>query len=487
MKWGGAFVGLLVGVLVWGAMRLPSPVGVDPPARERMELDEEAQLERLRGGLRIPTISRQPGEGVDDAAFEDFRDYLSHHYPRLHAHLDRELISGHGLLYHWRGRVPELPAVVLLAHQDVVPVDRGSEADWVHPPFGAVVAEGQLWARGSLDDKLSLFAILEAVEGLLGEGFAPRRSIYLAFGHDEEIGGRAGASEIARLLGERKVAVGLIVDEGGAIVAGVVPGVEAPVAMVGVAEKGYLTLALEVEGMGGHSSSPQAQSAIGILSVAVAKLEARGFPARLDGASRAFFERGIGPAGNFGMRLLSGNLWLFESLLVAVMKDSPLMAAAIRTTIAPTIFQAGTKENVLPTRARVLVNFRLLPGDRSEQVIEWVRERVDDDRVAISAHGYGREASSVSSIDSDAWRTLSTTIREIFPGAVVAPYLVFGGTDSRHFEGFCDCTYRFLPLRLAGDVLALAHGTNERIPIAAYPGSVRFYRRLIENADAGPL
>ncbi|MFP6641192.1 MAG: M20/M25/M40 family metallo-hydrolase, partial [Myxococcota bacterium] len=263
-----ALILALGGVLVFGALGLRSDQqALASPAPP--EVDSVAMLERFRGGLRIPTISRQPGEGMNDAAFEAFREYLTREYPLIHARLERELVSGHTLLFRWPGRDPSLPAVVLLAHQDVVPVDPGSEGDWLHPPFEAVVDEGFVWARGAMDDKLGLFALIEAVEALLGAGFEPRRTVYIVLGHDEELGGPMGASQVALLLAERRVSVGLVLDEGGAIAEGQIPGMERPVALVGVAEKGYTTLSLEVTSPGGHSSAPPAQTTIGILSAAI--------------------------------------------------------------------------------------------------------------------------------------------------------------------------------------------------------------------------
>jgi len=486
LRWIGAGLALLMLVLGVRAFMLES---LQPPVSPWVagELDEDAMLERFRGGLRIPTVSRQPGQGMDEEAFVVFRAYLARHYPRVHARLEGEIVSGHSLLFRWPGSDSALAGTVLLAHQDVVPVDTGSEGDWVHPPYGGVVEGGFIWGRGSLDDKFGLFSILEAVETLLAEGFHPRRTLYLVFGHDEEVGGTDGAVQIARLFAERRWPIGLVLDEGGAIAEGMVPGLDAPVALVGVAEKGYMSAVLEVDGMGGHSSAPPDQSAIGILSAAIVRLEENRFPMRLDGATRDFFEQGIGPESSFGMRLIYGNLWLFEPLLLAALDRSPLMASMVRTTTAPTLFHAGLKENVLPARARATVNFRLLPGESGAEVLARVQRIVSDSRVKVSPLGEAREASPSSRIDSRAFATVATTIREIFPGAVVAPYLLLGGTDSRYFRDLCDCVYRFLPIALESDGLRRAHGTNERIPLEGFSDGARFFRRLIENADATRL
>ena len=484
LRWFGAALVILGVILCLRAASLGSSQEPAADSRALAEFDADGMLERLRGGLQIPTVSRQPGKGMDEEAFGAFRAHLARHYPQVHERLELEIISGHSLLFRWPGQDQSLPGTVLLAHQDVVPVDTGSEAEWIHPPYEAVVDGGYLWGRGALDDKFGLFSILEATEALVAEGFEPRRTVYLVFGHDEEVGGGDGAVKIAKLFAQRGWPVGLVVDEGGAIAQGMVPGLDAPVALVGVAEKGYLSLVLQVRGMGGHSSAPPEQSAIGILGSAIVRLEENRFPMRFDGATRAFFEQGIGPASSFGMRLVYANLWLFEPLLLAALDQSPLMASMVRTTTAPTLFHAGLKDNVLPATAQATVNFRLLPGESADSVLARVRQIVSDDRVEISLSGHVSEASPSSRIDSPPWRTLATTIREVFPEAVVAPYLLLGGTDSRYFRDLCDCVYRFLPIALEPDGLRRAHGTNERIPLSGLIGGARFYRRLIENADA---
>jgi len=478
-----AAVGLL-GLLALLVVRAASMTSRQPDAAPvgPARVDADGAIERLRAGLRIRTISPQDGIDRDVAAFRDFRRHLAAAYPLVHARLERELVGDLSLLFRWPGRDPDAPALVLLAHQDVVPIDPGTEGDWTHPPFAAELADGYVWGRGSLDDKASLFAVLEAVESLLAAGFGPAADVYLAFGHDEELGGGEGAALIAALLAERAVRVGLVLDEGGVIFEGSVPGLRAPVAAVGVAEKGYLSVVLEVEGEGGHSSAPPPITAIGRVSAAVLRVESSPLPSRLGVAARAFLERGIGPESPFAHRLVYANLWLFDPLVRAVLGRVPGASAMIRTTAAPTIFRAGQKDNVLPARARAVVNFRVLPGDTTEGVIEHVRRTVDDEQVRISALPKRREPSSASALDGPAWVALGRSIREVFPEVVVAPYLLVAGTDSRHFRELCDCVYQFMPFRVTPADMTRAHGTNERVSAGQVVDAVRFYRRLIENA-----
>ena len=312
--------------------------------------------------------------------------------------------------------------MLLLAHQDVVPVAAGEETGWTHPPFAGVVADGHVWGRGALDDKASLVAILEAVERLAASGRAPRRAILLAFGHDEEVGGERGAARIAERLAERGVAPEFVLDEGMAVLADGVPGVRGLVALVGIAEKGSVTLDLEVEAEGGHSSMPPRQTAIGILAAAVARLEASPMPARLAGPARLMLE-GLAPEMGFGSRLAVANLWLFRRPLERRLAASPAGNALLRTTTAATLVEGGVKENVLPRSARAAVNFRLLPGDSIRSVIEHARRAIADPRVAVKVRGgFAAEASPVAPVETAGFEAIRRSIAEVFPGAAVAAY-----------------------------------------------------------------
>jgi carboxypeptidase PM20D1 len=360
---------------------------------------------------------------------------------------------------------------------DVVPAD---PAQWSHAPFSGDIADGYVWGRGTLDDKVAVLGILEAIGALAAEGFRPRRTVYLAFGHDEELGGDAGAAAIAALLRTRHVALEAVVDEGGAILQGVVPGVALPVATVGVAEKGSVTLALTAHGAGGHSSMPPRRSAIGHLSRAIDRLERDQFPARLDGASLGLFEA-VGPEMAWPYRVLFANLWLFRPVVLRALTSAPSTAAAVRTTIAPTMLQAGIKENVLAPSARALVNLRILPGETVASVAERVRRVVDDSVVTVSVVGRGDEPSPVSPTDTAPYRALAAAIGQIYPSAIPAPFLVVGATDPRHYAGLTRNVYRFAPLPLTSADLNRFHGVDERIAIPDYLRAVRWYAQVIRQ------
>jgi carboxypeptidase PM20D1 len=474
----------LAALLLARAATQPSRQQAAEPA-PAIALDARAMAERLGAAIRIPTVSPQRAEDRDAAAFRALHRYLARSYPRAHAALKRERVADLSLLYTWTGSDPLLDPLVLLAHLDVVPVEPGTEASWEHPPFSGALAEGYVWGRGALDDKVNVIALLEAVEQLLVEGFRPARTVLLAFGHDEELGGPEGAAAVADLVQKRGIRPAFVLDEGGSVLQGVVPGIASPLALIGVAEKGYLSAELTVEVPGGHSSAPRRESAIGILLDAIDRLEGNPLPVRLTPPARALIDA-IAPEATLGPRLLLANLWLFEPLVIRLLESRPETGALLRTTTAPTIFEAGIKDNVIPGSARAVVNFRILPGDSIESVLEHVRRTVADPRVQVSALRKRREPSPTSRVDSRHYAVLARTIREVFPGAVVAPYLLLGGTDARHFYSSTEDVYRFMPFLLSERELEGIHGTDERVSIQALPNAMHFYLRLLQNAAGTP-
>jgi len=475
---------VLLGVVLLRTLTLrPGEAGALEPVE--VEVDPLA-VERFAGALRFATLSPEDSAFFDPAPFEALTEYLKGSFPRVHADLTLEMVGGHSLLYTWVGADAELPPVILLAHSDVVPIEPGTEGGWTHPPFSGLVVDGEVWGRGAMDDKASLVAILEGAEILLERGFTPDRTLLLAFGHDEEVGGGEGAEAVASLLAQRGVRGAYVLDEGMAIVEGTFPGIREPVALLGLAEKGYMSLLLSVEVEGGHSSMPPESSAIGILAKAVGGLESHPMPARLDGPSRMLLEE-LAPHAPFGTRLVLGNLWLFGGLVTRLMAGAPEMNAALRTTTAPTLFQAGVKDNVLPRRAQAVVNFRILPGDSGDRVLRHVTETVNDSRVKVEVYrGPPRDPSPVSSPEGRGYREIEATIMEVFPGTLVAPFLTLGGTDSKHYAGVAEDVYRFAPLRFVEESSRGVHGTNERISVDHYLDMVRFYVRLMERAGSGP-
>ncbi len=478
-----AIVLLVTGMVAYRTIQMRSKQMVAPAAAD-FNLDTAAISARLSSAIQLKTVSSQ--QGADSAGeFAKLHELLRQSFPGVHSKLVREVVGNYSLLYTWKGGNDQLKPILLMAHMDVVPVDRQTENQWLHPPFSGAVADGYIWGRGTMDDKGSVLSILEAVEHLLAQGFQPRRTIYLAFGDDEEIGGGNGAAKIAALLSSRKVDLEFIVDEGGNITDGIIAGVAAPVALIGVAEKGYLSLELSVESPGGHSSIPPPTTAIGILSRAIDALEQRPFPSRLTAPTRRMFDF-IGPEMAWPKRMFLANLWLFDSLVRRQLEYSPVAAALVRTTQAATIFEAGMKENVLPTQARAVLNYRLLPGDTISSVTDHVRKIIANADVKITALPVQMEPSAVSDVDSNAFRLVHGTIRQIAPEAVIAPSLLVAATDSRHYAGLTRNIFRFLPITLRPEDAMRYHGINERISVQDYRRCVRFFVQLIKNSNQQP-
>ncbi|KRA50662.1 hypothetical protein ASD77_17465 [Pseudoxanthomonas sp. Root65] len=447
-------------------------------------LDAVAAANRLGGALKFPTISHGNRE-VEGAPFDALHAYLQDVYPLAHQALIRERINRYSLLYTWQGTDPTAKPIMLMAHQDVVPVAPGTEVDWDVEPFSGTVRDGYVWGRGAWDNKGSLLAILEAVESLRARGFRPRQTIYLAFGHDEENGGETGAKAIARLLQSRGERLDFVLDEGLVITDEILPGVQSPLALVGTAEKGMLTLSLGVATEPGHASAPGRDSAIGTLSQALVRLENSPLRARIAGATGQMFDT-LAPETTGLQRLVLSNRWLFGGLLMSQLERSPSTNAMIRTTTALTVVRAGNKENVLPGRAEALVNFRILPGDNTQRVLAHARGVVADEAISIDILGSSQEPSPVSSSRAQGFRVIEQTIRETHPGTLVAPALLIGATDSRHMASIADDIYRFSPVHARQEDLSRFHGTNERIAVSNYAAMIRFYARLITNASQSP-
>ena len=470
----------LCSVILFRAARFTSKqIAIAPVTDASINAQEVAK--HLAGALRFQTVSNEGGGQTNAEAFLGLHKYLAQTFPKLHEKLSQEVVADYSLLYTWKGHDDRLRPILLMSHLDVVPVVPGTEAQWTQPPFAGRIADGFIWGRGALDDKVGVLGILEAVEKLAGEGYQPQRTVYFAFGHDEESKGH-GAAIMAKLLGERGVTFDSILDEGGLITNGIVPGIAVPTALVAVAEKASVSVDLTVETEGGHSSTPPKQTAIGVLSAAIKRLEDNPMPSRIGGAMARSFAY-LGPELPFLPRLAIANLWLFDSFIRQQLAANPTSDATIRTTTAVTIIEGGVKENVLPPQARAVVNFRILPGDKVNDVLAHVRQTVADPRVNIALHGDNpREPSNLSSDDTESFRLLQRTISQVFPQTIVVPNLSIAATDTRNYEKLSDNIYRFAPAKVGPDDLKRIHGTNERIAVDNYRDAVRFYVQYLRNA-----
>ncbi len=472
---------LAVAVVVVVRAALLKPPAVSAPPATPIALDDAGALQRFIAAIRIPTES-QFGQPPDQAAMSKLRDQLQQSFPRVHATMQREVLPDGALLFTWKGRDPSLAPVILMGHMDVVPVPAEALPLWKHPPYSGDNADGFIWGRGTLDDKIHVLSLLEAAETLIGRGFTPPRTILFAFGDDEENGGNYGAQKIVKLLRDHGVHPNFVVDEGGIVISGMVPGIDRPLALIGIAEKGIVDVQLSTTGVGGHSSAPPAHTAIGVLSAALTKLEKHPFPASITSAQREEYAA-IAPYMPFSKRLVLANLWLFGPLIVHMGMKDPETAGSFHTTTAETMINGGFKSNALPPSAKAIVNFRILPGETADSVLDRVRRIVKDPAVSVSAPDVNetRNPSPISPIDSDGFHLLSTSIHQTFPDAIVSPFLLTAATDSSFYTTLTPNVYRFLAVESDASVLAMIHGLNERIAPEKYLKTVQFTAQLIQN------
>jgi len=429
--------------------------------------------------IRIPTVSHRDAGLVDTDAFDRLLETMREQWPLLHA-LELTRVGTHGLLVHWPGRSAERP-VVLMAHLDVVPV---VPEDWSRDPFSGEVVDGEIWGRGTLDDKGCVAAICEAVESLLADGGTPAQDVWLSFGCDEEVCGTAARAAVETLRG-RGVEPWFVLDEGGAIAHEAFPGVAAPVGVVGVTEKGTTSLALTVTGGGGHASTPVRNGPTARLARAITRLDGASMPARLPAPTIELFRR-LAPHASLALRPLLGNAERLAPVVArALTVAGAEPAAMVRTTFAVTTLEGSPALNVIAATARAGVNIRVMVGDSVGSVLDHVRKVVRDDAVAVDVVEAG-EPSPVSPYSSpdgadEAFDLITSTIEAVFPDAVPAPYVMMAATDSRFFTAICDRVYRFAPFRMTKAQRAAIHAADERLGTNAYLDGVRWYRRLLER------
>ncbi|MCL4129673.1 UNVERIFIED_CONTAM: hypothetical protein GTU68_037138, partial [Idotea baltica] len=441
----------------------------------------EGATDRFSEAISIRTISFENAEDFDSTQFNLFNEFLLENYPKIHSLPGHLVFNKYSHLYKWEGSDRNLKPIVLMAHLDAVPI--ASPSLWSVHPFTTGVKNDTIYGRGSMDDKCSLISILEATEQLIYEDHQPQRTIYIALGHDEEILGKKGAVEIAKHLENQGIEASFVLDEGMAITQNMIPGIEGEVAMIGVAEKGFLSLELEVHMAGGHSSSPEKETSIDVLAKAVSTLKQNPSPAKLTPILKELMQA-TAPELDFSSRLAFGNLFLFKSMILNQMEKSKAGNAMIRTTTSPTIFEAGIKENVIPTASRAVVNFRILPGETVEDVIAHTIKTINDDRVNVEPLHAGTNPSPISPSDNDEFMTISKSIKEVFGNIMTIPSLVVGATDSRHFTKVSPNVYRFVPYKITPKNLDCFHGIDERVPVSEFENAIRFYRRLILNSSS---
>jgi carboxypeptidase PM20D1 len=453
-----------------------SPTGSEPAPLVAIDVSNAAQ--HLSEAVRIRTVSHQDAGDNDFAEWDRFHAWLQTTYPAAHAATTREVVAGHTLIYTWPGSDPSLPAVLLLAHHDVVPVTPGTEGDWRHPPFNGVVAEDAVWGRGAVDDKGSLIGLFEGLEALAVRGFHPRRTVIVVSGHDEEAGG-SGARAAAEALESRGVKAQFVLDEGLLVVSDF-PLLGRPVALVGIAEKGYATLKVTAPAKGGHSSAPPPETGVEVLAKAVLAITSHPFPLRFEGPPAAMV-RALAPSAGWPLRMAVANEWLFRPLLVKQMAATPVGASSLHTTIAPTMLRGSPKENVLPQDATAWINYRIAPGNTSDDVMRRAKDATQGMGVQLGWEGNAYDPPPVSSSTSEAYRLIAALASDDGRTAV-APGLVTATTDSRSMVGLTRDIYRFQPIVASLRDVEMIHGTNEHMTLDNLRRTAEFYARLVATA-----
>lgn len=438
-------------------------------------VDAEAATEHLRQMIRLKTVSSRDEGEVDFVQFEAFSQLLPTLYPNVYKTCEHERVGKHGILLKWRGQSDAEPSV-LMAHYDVVPVN---ESEWDEPPFEGVIKDGELWGRGTLDTKCTLMGVMEAAEALILRGFTPKSDVYFAFGGDEEIMG-GDAPAIVDLLKERGVRPAFVLDEGGAIVENVFPGVKESAALIGIAEKGSAFLDISAKGKGGHASAPPAKQSVGVLARALDRLHTHPMPFAMTAPAAQLFDL-MGRHSTFAYKLIFANLWCFRPLLNLICKSSGgEMNALVRTTCALTRLSAADAYNVLPNESRAGVNVRVICGETVEGVKSRMEKVIGDENVTVSVVD-GNDPSPVSPTTGEPWKRLSDAIHETYPDVLVAPYLMLACSDSRHYCRISENVYRFSGMPLSKEQRGMIHNRNERIPLKLIGDTVAFFANVLRR------
>ncbi|QNU65638.1 M20/M25/M40 family metallo-hydrolase [Ruminiclostridium herbifermentans] len=451
---------------------------MDYKLKDNKNIDDFVQ--RLSQALQIKTISYENMDMVDKSEFLKFHTFIEKSFPNVHRVLVKETINDFGILFKWEGTETNQDSILLMAHMDVVPVEKETENEWCFEPFSGNISDGYVWGRGALDMKSQLMGILEAVEGLIINGFKPRKTIYLAFGHDEEVGGYLGNAQMASYLQSKGIKLSMVLDEGGFIIKNAIAGMSCLAALIGIAEKGMTTLELFAESNGGHSSMPPNSTAIGRLAKSIYILEKKQFKANINSILKEFF-KAIAPKMPLLKRIIFSNIWLFKPLIIRIFTKLPKTNALVRTTTAFTMIEGGFKMNVLPQQAKAVANFRVMPGETIEDVKKRVEKVIKKLDITVKVNDVSFNPSKISHIASNEYKVMCKTIVSVFPESVAAPYLTVGSTDSRYYQKIANQIFRFCPIEIESEDLERVHGVNERISIEGYKKMIEFFYLLIES------
>lgn len=459
-------------ILIRAALFKPYP---EPEILEgEISVDEEKIVNDMSDMIKCKTVSYQDKSKIDWQEFDKFQALLKERFPKVHETCTLEKIGDTGLLYYLKGKSQKEPGV-LMAHYDVVPVE---EKDWNKPAFEGLVEDGFIWGRGTLDTKGTLCGVFEAVEQLLKEGFVPENDLYLSFSGDEEVEGKS-CPAIVSYLENKGIRPAFVLDEGGAVVEKVFPGVAKPCAVVGIGEKVGMNVELTMKSEGGHASTPPPHTILGQLSEAVVAIEKHPFKAQFTKPVKEMFDT-LGRYSSFGMKLVFANLWCFLPVLNAFCKKAGgELNAMMRTTCAVTRMEGSKAFNVLPPKATVGMNIRLLGDDTPKSAVEHLKKVIHNDKIEVSVQ-HAMEASGYSDTDCHKWQVLKKVIHTTWPDAIVSPYLMMACSDSRHYSRITDRIYKFSAMALSKEERGMIHGNNERVPVETMVKTVKFYVRLIK-------
>ncbi|MBR5287134.1 MAG: M20/M25/M40 family metallo-hydrolase [Clostridia bacterium] len=471
---------LLAALIVFAAVLVVRTLRFTPPAQEErraeaVAYDRDAATDALAQLVRCKTISYADHSLEDDAEFDKLIALLPRLYPGVFKTCVFEQLPDRALLFTWKGREAGDPAV-LMAHYDVVPVE---EENWEKPAFEAIIEDGVMWGRGTLDTKVTFGGILSAAENLIAQGFVPKNDIYFAFSGGEEVNGQ-GAVNIVRYFEEKGIIPAMVLDEGGAVVENVFPGVSKPCAMIGIAEKGMMNVTYSVSSGGGHASAPAPKTPVGRLSRACVNLETHPFKAHLTVPVLKMFDT-LGRHSTFLYRMIFVNLWCFAPVLDLICRLSGgELNALVRTTVAFTQMKGSKAPNVIPPSASMVSNMRLNPADSVSSALEYLKKTVADDKVTLTV-GDHMEPSPVSRTDCAGWERVKNAVSDTWPGCIVSPYLMVQCSDSRHYRDLSDKVYRFSAMALSSEERKTIHGNNERIPVETIGKAVEFFMRVMKQ------
>jgi len=509
MLTGLVFIAIIIGIVVLAKTFLFPFSAVDQKDTQSVRADSlsigDRSLLRFAGGLQWPTVSNADYTQFNYQPFDSFMTYLRQVYPIIYDSLEYYTVNQRGMVFHWKGKNASLKPILFLSHYDVVPPGSYDEGDsskgpfrpadhvlpaidaipqvWDHYPFSGAVENGRIYGRGALDMKNMLFALLEACDKLLLDHFVPSRDIYFAFGFDEEVGGTRGALEIAKDFKQKGISFDAVYDEGGIIsTKGSLSGINASVALIGCAEKGFWSARVKVKGLGGHSSMPPLQSAMGKAAMIMQRLENEQMEPMIIPVIDRFF-RNVGGTMQFTSRMAIANQWLLKGMLMGSLTKNNTTNALVRTTTALTMMKGSDASNVLAPEVEFVVNFRILPGNTVADVKAHLEKACAGFEVTIEDVGSPREASRVSGIGSQGYKVMERTIGKLFPGVIVTPYLTIGGTDAYKYELVSDHVYRFMPVAINNFEQQSIHNNNEYISIANFARMIRYFELMMREYD----